>query len=78
LAIVGVLVALAVGLSSWVGSQRANAGETHVSTTISKSTALILDRQVRCTATVTSEVQAGQDVSVKFTLRTRRSPGRMS
>jgi hypothetical protein len=65
---VGLLVALAVGFSAWIGSQRANGGATHSSTTISRSSALILDRRVRCTATVSSDVQAGQDVSVKFTL----------
>jgi len=69
LAWVGLLVALAVGLAAWVGSQRANAGETHLSTTILRSSGLMLHRRVRCTATVSSEVQAGQPVSVKFTLR---------
>lgn len=67
----GLLVALAVGLSAWVGSQRATAAETHSSTTISGSSGLMLQRRVRCTATVSSEVQAGQDVSVKFTLHNR-------
>ena len=66
---VGLLVALAVGLSAWIGSQRASAGETHFPTTISRSSGLIFHRWVRCTATVRSEVQAGDDVSVKFTLR---------
>ena len=71
LATVGLLVVLAVGMSAWVGSQWANAGETHSSATISRSSGLILQRRVRCTATVSSEVQAGQDVSVKFTLHNR-------
>jgi hypothetical protein len=71
LASVGLLVAFAVGLSAWAGSQRANAGEMQVSTTIESSHGLMLQRRVRCTATVSSEVQAGQDVSVKFTLRNR-------
>lgn len=68
MASVGLLVVLAVGLSDWVGSQRANAGVTHAATTISRSSGLILDRRVRCTATVSSEVQAGDYVSVKLTL----------
>jgi len=66
LASVGLLVALAVGLSAWVGSQRTNAGVTQSSTT--SSSALILDRRVSCTATVSSEVQAGDYLSVKFAL----------
>lgn len=69
MAVVALLAAFAVGLSAWIGSQRANAGETHSSTTISRSSALVLDRTVRCAATVDSAVQAGRDVSVKFTLR---------
>ena len=66
---VGLLVTFAVVLAAWAGSPRANAGETHSTATISRSSGLILHRRVRCTATVSSEVQAGQDVSVKFTLR---------
>jgi hypothetical protein len=68
---VGLLVALAVGLFAWAGSQRANAGAMQSSATILRSSALMLQRRVRCTATVESDVQAGQDVSVKFTLHNR-------
>ena len=68
---VGLLVMFALGVSAWAGSQRANAGSAHVSTTISKSSGLILQRRVRCTATVSAEVQAGQYMSVKFTLHNR-------
>lgn len=76
----GVLVAITVGLSVSAGSQRANAGEFRSGTApvhvrglgilppIAKSSRLILGGRVRCTATVKSEVQVGQAVSVKLAL----------
>ena len=69
LASVSVLVAFTLGLSAWAGSHRANAGETHSSTAISRSSGLIFGGRIRCIATVRSEVQAGHDVSVKFRFR---------
>lgn len=62
---IGVLVALTLGLAVWVGSQRANAG---VFTRTLTSSRLVLGGRVRCTATVKSEVQAGQALSVKLVL----------
>ncbi len=62
---VGVLVALAIGLSVWAGSQRANAGLLPRNLTSSR---LVLGGRVRCTATVKSEVQAGQALRVKLVL----------
>jgi hypothetical protein len=62
-ATVGVLVALTLGLSVWAGSQRANAGVLKRTLTSSR---LVLGGRVRCTATVKSDVQAGQALSVKL------------
>jgi hypothetical protein len=60
---VGVLFVLTLGLSVWAGSQRANAGLLKRTLTSSR---LVLGGRVRCTATVKSEVQAGQALSVKL------------
>ena len=62
---IGVLVALALGLSVWAGSQRANAG---LLPRTLKSSGLVLGGRARCTATLESEVQAGQALSVKLVL----------
>jgi hypothetical protein len=64
-ATVGVLVALTLGLSVWAGSQRANAG---LLTRTLKSSRLVLGGRARCTATLKSEVEAGQALSVKLVL----------
>jgi hypothetical protein len=64
-ATVGVLVALTLGLSVWAGSQRANAG---LLTRTLKSSRLVLGGRARCTATLNSEVEAGQALSVKLVL----------
>jgi hypothetical protein len=61
-----VVVAIALGLSVWVGSQRASAGLIRPQN--ERSSRLLLGGRVRCTATVKSEVQVGHPVSVKFTL----------
>jgi hypothetical protein len=63
---VSVLVALTLGLSAWLGSQRANAGVIWPPT--EKSSGFVLGGRARCTATVSSEVQAGQAVKVRFVL----------
>jgi hypothetical protein len=73
LAGVGVAVAIAVGLSAWMGSQRANAASAHAKEVgllapTQRSNRLVLGGRVRCTATVSSEVQAGEAVSVKLVL----------
>jgi len=73
LAGVGVAVAITVGLSVGVGSQRASAASAHASevgllTPTQRSGRLVLGRRVRCSATVSSEVQAGQAVSVRLVL----------
>ena len=64
-ATVSVLVALAIGLSAWAGSQRANAGLLPRTLTSSR---LVLGGRARCTATLKSEVQAGRPLSVKLVL----------
>lgn len=65
---VGLIVVFAIGVSAWVGSRRANAGEARGATTVLRSSGLMLQRRVRCTATVSPNVQAGHEVIVKFTL----------
>lgn len=65
MASVGVLIVLTLGLSVWVGSQRANAA---LLTRTLTSSRLVLGGRVRCTATLKSEVQAGQALSVKLVL----------
>jgi len=64
-----VLVAFAVVLSAWVGSQQANAGGAHSATKLSRSHALILGGRVRCTASVSSQVRVGHELRVKLALR---------
>jgi hypothetical protein len=61
---IGVLLALTLGLSVWLGSQKASAGVSTRSLTSSR----LLHGRVRCTATVESEVQAGQALHVKLVL----------
>lgn len=63
---VGVLVALTLGLSVWFGSRRADAGI--LNTTQRSRTRLFHHGRLRCTATVKSEVEAGQALSVKVVL----------
>jgi hypothetical protein len=63
-----VLVALFLGLSAGLGSGRANAAVILPWPTLTSSSHVLGGRAV-CTATVRASVQAGQPVSVKFTLR---------
>ena len=60
-----VLVAIAFGLSIWVGSRQAKAGTpTRIS-----SSRLLAHGRARCTASVRSLVQVGHAVSVRFVFR---------
>lgn len=61
-----VVVAVALGLSAWMGSQRANAGLIWTQT--QKSSLLLQGGRVRCNASVAPQVQVGHAVRVKFTL----------
>lgn len=69
-----VLLASAVALSACAGSHRVNDAVqmrpgAQVSAGKISSSALILGGRVRCTATVTTPVQAGQDVGLTLSLR---------
>jgi hypothetical protein len=66
LAGVCVLVALAPGLSAWLGSQKARAAV--LPPTTERSGRLLLGGRVRCTATVVSEVRVGESAKVTFAL----------
>lgn len=66
LAGVTALVAIALGLTVWLGSQRAAAART--STHTKRSSRLLLGGRVRCTATVRSEVQVGHFLRVRLVL----------
>lgn len=59
-----VIVAIALGVSAWVGSQKANAGVIWTQT--QKSSRLLEGGRVRCTASVAPQVQVGHAVRVKF------------
>jgi hypothetical protein len=61
------LVALILGLSAGLGTERANAAVILPWPTVTSSAHVIRGRAV-CTANVRSNVQAGQPVSVRFTL----------
>jgi hypothetical protein len=75
-----VLMAITFGLSVWAGSRQAYAGiqisheatagapEFAILAPTLRSSRLVLHGRVRCTASVKSEVQAGQAVSVKVVL----------
>jgi hypothetical protein len=81
-ALAGVCVSVAVllGLSAWLGSERASGSATRSSATLLfrsepwiargtvRSSVLLLGGRLRCTASVGSEVQAGQPVRVRFAL----------
>ena len=81
LAGVGVLVAVVLGSSLWLGSGRASAGVVGPGVTASsaatgasaivRSSRLVLGGRVRCTAIVSSSVEAGQSVQVRFVLHNR-------
>jgi hypothetical protein len=60
------VVAITLGLSAWLGSQSANAGLIRPHT--ERSSRMLHGDRLRCTATVRSEVQAGNAVRVKFTV----------
>ena len=67
-----VLVAIAAGLSVWAGSQRANAGVLGAeSPPATVSSTRLLGRRLRCTASVRSEVEPGQAVSVRLSVHNR-------
>jgi hypothetical protein len=71
LACLSVLVAITLGLSSWLGSQGASAA--HISTQadrppVERSSRLLLSGRVRCAAAVPSVVQVGQALDVKIGL----------
>jgi hypothetical protein len=80
LAGVGAVLAITVGLSVWVGGQQADAGgfrldvasahagEVGLLAPTEHSSRLILGARVRCTATVSSNVQAGDAVAVRLVL----------
>lgn len=75
LAGVGVVLAITVGLSVWIGTQQASAGvasaharEVGLLAPTERSSRLVLGRRVRCTATVSSNVQAGDAVTVRLIL----------
>lgn len=82
LASVGVLVAVTLGLSAWLGGERASASRARSpfplarrsglgeSATV-RSSRLFFSGQVRCTAIVGSEVQVGRAVRIKFVLHNR-------
>jgi hypothetical protein len=64
------LLAIALGLAGWAGNGRASTARVSGgSSSLLHSSALILGRRVRCTATVRPDVQVGHDLSVRFTLR---------
>ena len=73
LAGMGLLVAIALGLSAWAGSTRANAGLVKLRKAaparMQRSSRLLLGGRVRCTATVRATVQVGQSASVALVLR---------
>lgn len=58
------LGALTLGLSAWVGGQRASAGVWPPTVRSSR----LIGGRVRCTATVRSTVQVGHAVRVRFAL----------
>jgi hypothetical protein len=66
--VVAVWAAVMLGVFAWLGGGRASASEVSPLTAV-HSSSLILGGRVRCTASVDSEVQAGQPLSVKFVLR---------
>ncbi len=71
LAALGVLVALTLGLSAWVGTERAGvarAAGPPLWPPTEQSSRLLLGGRVRCTATVTPQVDVGHTVNVTFTL----------
>ena len=72
LAGMGLLVAITLALSAWVGSGRASAAHLlreSVPPKIARSSRLVLGGRVRCTATAEGVVQAGQIARVKLVLR---------
>ena len=75
LAGVGVALAIMLGLAVWIGAQQASAGvapaharEVGLLAPTERSSRLVLGRHVRCTATVSSNVQAGDAVTVRLAL----------
>ena len=80
LAGVGAVLAVTVGLSVWVGDQQADAGgfrldvasahagEVGLLAPTERSNRLVLGRRVRCSASVSSNVQAGDAVTVRLVL----------
>ncbi len=74
-----VLAAVMLGVSAWLDSGRASGSEARSRATVPfgpaaisagtvRSSGLLLGGRVRCTATVGSEVEAGQPVRVRFAL----------
>ncbi|HJQ73323.1 MAG TPA: hypothetical protein VJ814_00435 [Gaiellaceae bacterium] len=71
LAGVSVLIAIALGLAAWAGSERASAARPLVRATSTRplsSSRLLVHGRVRCTATVEPTVEVGHALSVGLTL----------
>lgn len=72
LAGVGALVAITLGLSAWLAGPRATAARAAAAPAWplpTSSSRLVRGGRIRCTATVRSQVQVGETVAVRFTVR---------